>query len=317
MSFRQRLAKVAPDRETVVTVGVFDGVHQGHRHLLSRLVEAAGAKYIPTVLTFTNHPITVLRPDTVVKTITTPEEKDRLLRDLGVGLVVSVEFTPELAGVSAADFTTLLVESLAMKGLVLGPDTALGHNREGDFEFLTRRGEELGFWVEAVSPLDMNGQPIKSRNIRQAVSQGDLATCNKLLGRTFSIRGEVITGDRRGRELGFPTANLALPAETLLPGDGIYATWAVIDEERHPSATSIGMRPTFGPSDRLVEVHVLDFNGDLYDKEIGVEFVDKIRDQQKFPGVDELIAQMDRDVTQARSTLDQDRRGRDQGAAIA
>ena len=312
MSFRQRLARVAPDRETVVTVGVFDGVHQGHRHLLGRLVELAGTKYIPTVLTFSNHPITVLRPGTVVKNITTPEDKARLLRDIGVGLVVSLEFTLELARVSAADFVSLLMESLAMKGLVLGPDTALGHNREGNLEFLTRRGEELGFWVEAVAPLAMNGQPIKSRNIRQAVSQGDLAACNRFLGRTFSLRGEVISGERRGRDLGFPTANLALPGELLVPGDGIYATWAVIDGERHPSATSIGVRPTFGLSERLVEVHVLDFKGDLYGKEIGVEFVDKIRDQQKFPGVKELIAQMDRDVAQSRLALD-----RDQGAPVA
>ena len=312
MSFRQRLAMVAPDRETAVTVGVFDGVHQGHRHLIGRLVEAAGTKYIPTVLTFSNHPITVLRPEIVVKTITTPEEKDRLLRDLGVGLVISLEFTPEMALVSAADFTSLLVDSLSMKGLILGPDAALGRDREGNLEFLTKRGKELGFWVEAVAPFAMNGQAIKSRSIRQAVSQGDLATCNRFLGRNFSIKGKVVSGDRRGREMGFPTANLALPGESLLPGDGIYATWAVIDGERHPSATSIGIRPTFGLSDRLVEVHVLDFDGDLYDKEIGVEFVDKIRDQQKFSGVDELVVQMDRDVAQARLTL-----ARDQGAAIA
>ena len=317
MSFRQRLASVAPDRETVVTVGVFDGVHQGHRYLIGRLIESAGTKYIPTVLTFSNHPVTVLRPGTVVKTITAPEEKDRLLREIGVGLVVSLEFTPELAGVSATDFTTLLVETLAMKGLVLGPDTALGSNREGDLEFLTRRGEELGFWVEAVAAFDMNGQAIKSRNIRQAVSQGDLATCNQFLGRNFSLRGKVISGDRRGREMGFPTANLALPGESLVPGDGIYATWAVIDGQRHPSATSVGIRPTFGLSERLVEVHVLDFNGDLYDKEIGVEFVDKIRDQQIFSGVDELIAQMDQDVARARLTLSRDQGDRDQGAAIA
>ena len=312
MSFRQRLARVAPDRETVVTVGVFDGVHQGHRHLLGRLVELAGTKYIPPVLTFSNHPVTVLRSDIVVKAITTPEEKARLLRDTGVGLVISLEFTMELAQVSAADFTSLLVESLGMKGLVLGPDTALGHNREGDLEFLIKRGEDLGFWVESVAPFAMNGQPIKSRNIRHAVSQGDLATCNRFLGRTFSIRGEVVSGDRRGRDLGFPTANLALPVESLLPGDGIYATWAVIEGQRHASATSIGIRPTFGLSERMVEVHVLDFNGDLYGKEVGVEFVDKIRDQQKFSDVNELIAQMDQDVAQARLTL-----ARDQGAAVA
>jgi len=306
MSFRQRLARVAPERETVVTIGVFDGVHQGHRHLLARLVEAAGTKYIPTVLTFSNHPITVLRSDIEVKAITTPEEKARLLREIGVGLVVSLEFTTELAQVSAADFSSLLVDSLGMKGLVLGPDTALGRNREGDFDFLTKQGKDLGFWVESVTPFAMNGQPIKSRNIRHAVSEGDLVACNRFLGRTFSIRGEVVTGDRRGRELGFPTANLALPAGSLVPGDGIYATWALIDGQRHLSATSIGIRPTFGLSERMFEVHVLDFEGDLYGKEIGVEFVDKIRGQQRFADVNELIAQMDLDVAQARLTLARD-----------
>ena len=312
MSFRQRLAKAAPDRETIVTVGVFDGVHQGHRHLLDRLVQMAGSQYIPTVVTFSNHPITVLRPDTVVKAITAPDEKARLLRDAGVGLVVALEFTPDLAQVPAGEFTSLLVETLGMKGLVLGPDTALGRNREGDLEFLTRQGKESGFWVEAVTPFAMEGQPIKSRNVRQAVSQGDMPTCNRILGRTFSIRGQVVPGDRRGRELGFPTANIDLPGNCLLPGDGIYATWAVIEGQRHPSATSIGVRPTFGLSELMVEVHVLDFSGDLYGKEIGVEFVGKIRDQQKFSGVDELIVQMDQDVAQARLTLD-----RDQGAAVA
>ena len=144
------------------------------------------------------------------------------------------------------------------------------------------------------------------------MSQGDLAACNRFLGRTFSLRGEVVSGDRRGRELGFPTANLTLPVESLVPGDGIYATWAVIEGQRHLSATSIGIRPTFGLSERMVEVHVLDFDGDLYGKEIGVEFVDKIRDQQKFTDVNELIVQMDRDVAQARLTL-----ARDHGSAVA
>lgn len=312
MSFRQRLGKAALDQETVVTVGVFDGVHQGHRHLIDRLVQAAGSQYIPTVVTFSNHPITVLRPDTVVKAITTPDEKASLLSDAGVGLVVALEFTEELAQVDASEFSSLLVESLNMKGIVLGPDTALGRNREGDLEFLAKRGEELGFWVEAVTPFVIEGQPIKSRNIREAVSQGDIHNCNRYLGRAFSMRGTVVPGDQRGRELGFPTANMDLPGGRLLPGDGIYATWALMDGKRLPSATSIGIRPTFGLSERLVEVHVIDFSGDLYGKEVEVEFVDKIRDQQNFSTVDELIVQMDKDVADARATLD-----RDQGAAVA
>ena len=312
MSFRQRLAKVAPDRETVVTVGVFDGVHQGHRHLVRRVVELAGADAIPTVLTFSNSPITVLRPGTQVSYLTTPHQRAGLLQEAGIGLVVCLEFTRELSQLSARDFAALLVESLKMKGLVLGPDTALGRNREGTFERLTDLGKELGFWVETVGPLAQNGAPVKSRNIRQAVSLGEITACNRLLGRKYSLAGKVIVGNRRGRELGFPTANLDCPSDLLLPGDAIYATWAIIDGERLPSATSIGIRPTFDLTERVVEVHVLDFTGDLYGKVIQVEFVAKLRGQEKFSDLDGLVAQIQRDVELTRLEL-----AKDQGAAVA
>ena len=312
MSFRQRLAKVAPDRETVVTVGVFDGVHQGHRHLLRRVIELAGAEALPTVITFSNSPITVLRPGTQVSYLTTPDQRAGLLRQAGIGLVVCLEFTREFSQLSARDFTALLVESLKMKGLVLGPDTALGRNREGTFEKLTDLGRELGFWVETVGPLALNGAPVKSRNIREAVSLGEIADCNRLLGRKYSLAGKVMLGNRRGRELGFPTANLECPSDLLLPGDAIYATWAIIDGERLPSATSIGIRPTFDLTERVVEVHVLDFNGDLYGKVIQVEFVANLRGQEKFSDLDGLVAQIRRDVENTRLEL-----ARDQGAAVA
>jgi riboflavin kinase/FMN adenylyltransferase len=303
MSFRQRLARVAPDRETVVTVGVFDGVHLGHRHLLRRMGELAGADKLPAVITFSNRPITVLRPGTEVKYLTTPEQRSDLLRQAGVGLVVCLEFTRELSELSAKDFAGLLVDSLKMKGLVLGPDTALGHNREGDLDHMTSLGRGLGFWVETLEPLAEGGSPVKSRNIREAVSQGDIAVCNQLLGRRFSLSGEVVVGNRQGRKLGFPTANLACPPDLLLPADAIYAAWAIIDGTPHLSATSIGIRPTFGLTQRVVEVHVLDFDGDLYGKEIQVEFVARLRGQEKFQDIDQLAAQIQRDVDQARSEL--------------
>ncbi|PKB78948.1 MAG: riboflavin biosynthesis protein RibF [SAR202 cluster bacterium Io17-Chloro-G9] len=303
MSFRQRLARVAPDRETVVTVGVFDGVHQGHCHLLRRLSELAGTNLLPTVVTFSNHPITVLRPGTEVKYLTTLEQRVALLRQAGAGLVVCLEFTQELSQLNFRDFSVLLMDSLKTKGLVLGPDSALGRNREGNFERLTSLGRELGFWVETVDTLAQDGGPVKSRNIREAVSQGDIADCNRLLGRKYSLSGEVVVGNRQGQKLGFPTANLDCPTDLLLPGDAIYATWAIIDGARHPSATSIGVRPTFGLTQRVVEVHVLDFDGDLYGKEIQVEFVAKLRDQEKFPDIDQLVAQIQRDVDQARLEL--------------
>ncbi len=312
MSLRQRLAKVAPERETVITVGVFDGVHQGHRHLLNRVIELAGDQSLPTVITFSNKPITVLRPSTKVNYLTTPDQRAGLLREAGIRLVVGLEFTPSLSQLSARDFTSVLVDFLKMKGLVMGPDTALGHNREGTFDRLTDLGQELGFWVETVAPLADDGAPIKSRNIREAVSRGEIALCNRLLGRMHSMTGKVVVGNRQGREFGFPTANLEWFPDLMLPGDAIYATWALVDGKRLPSATSIGIRPTLGLTERVVEVHILDFDRDLYGQEIGVEFVAKLRDQETFPDLETLITQIGRDVEEARLEL-----ARDQGAAIA
>lgn len=306
MSLRQRLASAPPSKETVLTVGVFDGVHKGHCHLLRRLVRLAGASYQPAVLTFTNNPVTVLRPGARVGYLTTPEQKVRLLKEQGIDFVVAVEFSLELSRISAHDFTAMLVELLRMRGLVLGPDTALGHNREGDLDFLRRRGAELGFWVEAVEPLAVDGITVKSRRVRDAISQGDMGAGAKLLGRKFSLSGAVVLGDRRGRKLGFPTANLSIASEMLLPGDGIYATWAIVDGVRHPSATSVGVRPTFGLTERLVEVYVIDFDADLYGKQLCVEFVRKLRDQEAFPGVAALVEQIHRDVADSRQALAED-----------
>jgi riboflavin kinase/FMN adenylyltransferase len=231
-----------------------------------------------------------------------------LLKEQGIDLVVAAEFSLELSLISAHDFTAMLVELLRMRGLVLGPDTALGHNREGDLEFLRRRGAKLGFWVEAVEPLAVGGIMVKSRRVREAISQGDVGAGAKLLGRKFSLSGHVVLGHRRGRELGFPTANLSIAGEMLLPGDGIYATWAIIDGVRHPSATSVGVRPTFGLTERLVEVYVIDFDADLYGKQLCVEFVCKLRDQEAFPGVAKLVEQIHRDVADSRQALVEDSR---------
>jgi riboflavin kinase/FMN adenylyltransferase len=307
MNLRHQLASAAPDQDTVLTLGVFDGVHLGHQHLMRRLIRMAEPSCVPAVLTFSNHPATVLRPGTHIGYLNTPEEKIRLIKEQGVELVVSLDFTPEVAQVSAEDFSTMLVEIFRTKGLVLGPDAALGHNREGTVDYLRRRGEKLGFWVEPVHPLVLDGAEVKSSRIRTAVLQGDMAACARLLSRKFSVNGQVVVGDRRGKQLGFPTANLEIESGMMVPGDGIYATWAVIDGVRHPSATSIGVRPTFGLTQRLVEVYVIDFDGDLYGKNLCVEFVGKLRNQQTFPGVDALIDQINRDVAGSRLALAEDR----------
>ena len=303
MSFRQRLNSVSPQRETVITIGVFDGVHRGHSHLLQHLRAAAGAQYQPTVLTFANHPVTVLQPGRDVSLITTLGRKEELIRQQGIDQIVSLEFTQELAQLSAGDFVGLLVENLNMKGLVIGSDFALGRNREGNSERLSELGREMGFSVEVVEPLLLDGLLVKSRVIRQKLTDGEVAVSNQLLGRTFSMSGEVITGDRRGRTLGFPTANVDVNKSMAHPADGIYATWALVDGVRRPSATSIGVRPTFGLSERLVEVYILDFEGDLYGRELEVEFVDKLRDQETFSSLDALVEQINRDVADTRDTL--------------
>ena len=303
MNFRQRLASAAPSRETVLTVGVFDGVHQGHRHLLRQVVELAGDQFIPTVVTFSNRPITVLRPGTEPSYLTSLDQRVDLIKQQGIELVVCLDFTLELAAVTATDFAKLLVDSLKMKGLILGPDSALGKDRQGDLAFMQQEGEQLGFWVASVEPLEIDGQPVKSRRIREAVASGNMAVCPDLLGRNHHLSGVVVLGDQRGRTLGFPTANIEVDPQILLPGDGIYATWAIIDGERHQAATSIGVRPTFELSQRLVEVYVMDFDGDLYGKTVGVEFVKKVRDQEKFDGLDALIKQINQDVDDCRQVL--------------
>ena len=306
MSFRQSLASAAPGKETVVTVGVFDGVHQGHRHLLRQVVQSAGGRYIPTVVTFSNRPITVLRPGTEPSYLTTLEQRIDRIKQQGIELVVCLEFTLELSQVTAAEFTKILLETLNMKGLILGPDSALGKDRQGDLAFMEQQGERLGFWAESVEPLEINGQPVKSRRIRDALTNGNVEVGPELLGRNHYLSGVVVVGDKRGRTLGFPTANIEVDPQLLLPGDGIYATWAIIDGQRHQSATSIGVRPTLDLTQRLVEVFVMDFDADLYGNTVGVEFVRKVRDQEKFDGLEALVKQINADVDDCRRVLTQD-----------
>jgi riboflavin kinase/FMN adenylyltransferase len=232
------------------------------------------------------------------------EERTKLIRSLGIELVVALPFTPELGQLSAREFVLLLKDDLKMRGLVIGQDFALGRGREGDVAYLNALGQELDFSVDVVQPFKRNGETVSSTAIRDALARGDVAKVTRFLGRNFSLSGPVVRGVERGRTLGFPTANLAVNSNQALPADGVYATRVRTSSSIYSAVVNIGQRPTFGEKDRTVEVYLLDFEGDLYGEEIKVELVERLRAEKKFDSADELKAQISRDVERARVILD-------------
>ena len=304
MSVDQQLKGVCPSKATAVTIGTFDGVHRGHQHLFEALKNVARTEDLQTcAIVFRNQPRSVLVRDSKVEYITPWEERESLIQAQGVDHLVPLNFTRELASIRARSFVEMLVTHLKMKALVVGPDFALGHRREGDIPMLRALGSEMGFRVHALEPRAVDDRPIRSRVLREIISDGQVSDAARLLGRPFALSGVVVEGDRRGRELGFPTANLAFDDHILAPKHGIYATWACFDGRKRPSATSIGVRPTFGGGPRCVEVYVMDFDGDLYGQSMNVEFVKLLRDEQHFDSVSGLIRQIECDVDQARAVL--------------
>ena len=304
MTIHQELAKASPTRDTVITIGTFDGVHLGHRQLLGRLQSmAVSGGFLSTVLTFRNHPRLVLNPGAKLQYITPLEERVSLLKGEGAELVVAVDFTSELSLLAASEFVELLSRDLRMKGLVVGPDFALGHGREGNIPFLKRLGSEAGFWVEPVEPVQIGQDFVRSSSIRGQIAEGDVESASRMLGRWFSIQGLVVEGDRRGKQLGFPTVNLSLEPNLVVPADGIYATWAIEEGRRHQAATCVGVRPTFGPGQRVVEAFLLDFEGDLYGRQVVLKFVRRLREELAFPTAEALVEQMKLDVEDTQAVL--------------
>ena len=305
MRIRRELAGLGLEGGAAVTIGVFDGVHIGHRSLVSRLNEVAERRRLSSVvLTFRNHPASVLRAGFEPQYLTVPNERVRLLRGTGVDQVVQATFDAALSQLSARTFAALLQDTLGMKVIVAGPDFAMGRNREGSIAALREIGDELGFEVEVVEPLlGPGGEAVRSTAVRAAVSSGDMERAAAMLGRNYSITGTVVRGHGRGGPLGFPTANLRMPEESLAPRDGIYACWVEIDGSRHMAAASIGERPTFPGAGRSVEAFVMDFDGDLYGRELRLELVRRLRDEEKYASVEQLRLQVDRDVAETRRLL--------------
>ena len=304
MKIDEELAQLAPQGESVLTIGVLDGVHRGHRRLITHLTrEAADAGRLAGVLTFRNHPASVLRPDFKPQYLSDLGERVRLIRELGVDFVFPITFDLELSKLGPRDFLLKLQRRARMSGLVVGPDFALGHGREGDVRALSVLGEEMGFSVGVVDLLVEGGEAIRSTVIRQSLARGDVGRVSEMLGRTFALAGVVVKGSGRGHSLGFPTANLQVPPEMAVPGDGIYATWARLRDRCYMAATSIGTRPTFDETERTVEAFILDFDGDIYEQKIRLEFVQRLRDEIRYDTPEALQEQVARDVEQTRTIL--------------
>jgi riboflavin kinase/FMN adenylyltransferase len=297
MLVEEELAQISPVKDTFVTVGVFDGVHLGHKHLISQLVgKAEQENSLSAVVTFRQHPQEVLRPDIILPFLTNLEERKKLLENEGVDIVVPLTFTAETAELDAREFIRLLREHLRIRGMVIGPDFALGKKREGSTDALRSLGREIGFSVTVVPPVVVDGEVVSSTAIRQALSAGDVHRIRRLAGRNFSLRSHVVAGAGRGVWMGFPTANLNINPEHALPADGVYATWAIIDDETFLSMTNIGTNPTFGDKKRMIEVYIIDYRGNLYGQELQIEFVERLREERRFDSVEELKKQMAEDV---------------------
>jgi riboflavin kinase/FMN adenylyltransferase len=299
-----------PTRGAAVTIGAYDGVHVGHRYLIGALRALADERHLDTVVvTFDRHPATVVRPESAPLLLTDLEQKLELLAACGVDRTVVVEFNETRANETAEDFVTeVLVEALGAKVVVVGEDFHFGHGRKGNVALLTEMGTRFGFEVLGLGlEADKAGEAVSSTRIRRLLAAGDVRSAARLLGRYHQVRGVVVRGDGRGGpELGYPTANLDVPGEIALPGDGIYACrYQRADGSVHLAAASVGHRPTFHTRDGapVLEAFLLDFDGDLYGEEARVSFVERLRDDQRFDSVGDLVAQMALDVVAARTVL--------------
>lgn len=304
MKIDQDLSQLSVDRDSALTIGVFDGVHRGHVHLIRRLIsEAQSAGMLSGVVTFRNHPKTVLRPDFKTNYISDLEERVRLLKGHGVDFVVPVTFDLDLAQLPSEQFLVKLTDRLRMKALVVGPDFAMGQNRDGTLETLPLLSRKLGFTFKSVDLLLDSDNPVKSTVIRNLIAEGNVESVSRMLGRNFSTTSTVVDGLKRGRTLGFPTANLEIPNGYAAPGDGIYATWAYLESGRYMAATSIGTRPTFQEGGRTIEAFLLDFSDDIYGQTLRLEFVKRLRGEEKYDNVDALLRQINKDVQLTREFL--------------
>ena len=304
MDLQQQLSKTNASKNSIITIGVFDGVHLGHLHLIERLKNTAiQKKYDSGIITFTNHPAEILNPKFKPSFIMNFKQKILALEKTGVDFVVPITFNQTISNMSSLEFIEALQKNLNMKGLVVGPDFAMGKNREATALQLKSLGLEKGFLTEIIEPQKIDGLELRSTAIREFLLSGNVAEASKVLGRNFSLSGTVIHGEKRGRELGFPTANLKNTNDSVVPKNGIYATFAYIDDRKFMSATSIGTNPTFAGDAKTIETYIFNFNKDIYGQAIEVEFIERLRDEIKFTSIESLIVQMNTDMIEVEKIL--------------
>jgi riboflavin kinase / FMN adenylyltransferase len=301
--------------ESVITVGTFDGVHRGHWQVLGALADAAAAQGRRSLLvTFDPHPLRIVRPEAAPPLLTTPSEKLEILAQSAVERVALLRFSPALAALSPEEFVErVLIDRLGMRHLVIGYDHGFGRGRSGDVQTLQAIGERRGFGVDVIAPVHTDGsEPISSSRIRSALARGDVAAAAHGLGRPYSLIGAVVRGEGQGRRLGFPTANLQVGHENkLIPHEGIYAVRAALRGRFADGVLHLGPRPTFAGLPPSIELHLFDFDGNLYGHRVRVDFIQRVRDIARFDSVDALVRAMELDCEAARRQLAQDRPNRD------
>ena len=290
-------------RPTVLTLGVFDGLHLGHQLIMSTVVERARtAGAVPTVITFDPHPRAVLHPESAPPLLQTFDQKIEAFGVLGIEQTIVVRFTKQFAAISAEHFIRdVVIDRLHAREVYLGKGFAFGHNREGNIELLRRLGDELGFVAGEVPEVRLRGRRVSSSKIRELLARGNVNLARRMLGRPYGVEGRVERGSERGHQLGFPTANLH-PHNRVIPRNGVYVTGTLIEGQWRRSVTNVGLRPTFGDaSEPSVETYVMNWGGDLYGDVVRVRFLYRLRDERKFGSVEELKRQIARDVSRAES----------------
>ena len=289
----------------MVSVGVFDGVHRGHRQLIERAVRRGRERGLPVVVvTFDPHPAELVRPGTHPARLSTLRRRAELIAECGADVFCVIPFTPQLSRMEPAEFAhEILVERLHAAVVVVGSNFTFGYRAAGEVTELARLGERFGFTVEALALISDDEVTFSSTYIRSCIDAGDVRAAADALGRDHRIDGVVVHGHKRGRDLGFPTANIACPPYTAVPADGVYAGWFAIGDRALPAAVSVGTNPTFSGRVRTVEAYVLDVDEDFYGHEVSVEFVHRLRGQETYDGFEPLIAQMNLDVERTRELL--------------